>query len=78
MWYLILLYILPGMITTWLLPKFVEYQGGLSEFVSEDLPDLNYDGTLKAMGLIPLINFISLPLLVWYVLENFKSSNCGD
>lgn len=28
MWYLICLYIIPGMITTWLIPQFVEYNGG--------------------------------------------------
>ena len=28
MWWLIGLYIIPGMITTWLMPKIVEYNGG--------------------------------------------------
>lgn len=32
MWYLILLYVLPGIINTWLMPQFIEYQGGEEYF----------------------------------------------
>ena len=80
MWWFIFLYILPGMATTWLLPKFVAYQEGLAEAIQQDLPDdFDYDGTLRVLGFVPIINVIlAVPLIVWYVHETTNKTDCGD
>lgn len=68
------------MATTWLLPKFVNYQEGLLERLLEEVPeDFDYDGTLRVIVFVPIVNVLTaIPLLIWYVCENIDETNCGD
>lgn len=68
------------MATTWLLPKFVNYQEGLLERLLEEVPeDFDYNGTLRVIGFVPIVNVLTaIPLLFWYVFENIDETSCGD
>ena len=73
MWWIIFLYIIPGMLNTWLYPKFVEYQGGMDTINQAIEPDWESktNMTLKqATALIsftPVFNiFATIPLITWY------------
>lgn len=74
MWWIIFLYIIPGMLNTWLFPKFVEYQGGMDTINQVIEPDLESktNMTLKQataiISFIPIFNiFATIPLITWYI-----------
>lgn len=74
MWWIIFLYIIPGMLNTWLFPKFVEYQGGMDIINQAIEPDLESGTsmTLKQatalISFIPVFNiFATIPLITWYI-----------
>lgn len=76
MWWLIFLYILPGMIVTWLLPRFINYQGG-TEFLKykwgNDWNDDYYGYIIAIASFCPILNiFWGSTLLMWYVYETFN------
>lgn len=82
MWYLILLYVLPGIITTWLMPQFIEYQGGEEylKFKWGDTWDNRYYKYIIAIAsFTPILNLIfTFPLFLWYVCEITNKTNYGD
>lgn len=74
MWWIIFLYIVPGMLNTWLFPKFVEYQGGMDIINQAIEPDWESktNMTLKQatalISFIPVFNiFVTIPLIIWYI-----------
>ena len=74
MWWIIGLYIIPGMTNTWLFPKFVEFNGGMDTINQAIEPDVNSktDMTLEQatalISFIPILNiFATIPLISWYV-----------
>lgn len=74
MWWIIFLYIIPGMLNTWLFPKFVEYQGGMDIINQAIEPDYESETnmTLKQatalISFIPVFNiFATIPLITWYI-----------
>lgn len=74
MWWIIILYIIPGMLNTWLFPKFVEYQGGMNAINQAIEPDWESgtNMTLKQatalISFIPAFNiFVTIPLIIWYI-----------
>ena len=69
MWWIIFFYVIPGIINTWLLPKFIEYNGGM-DAVNEMMEPKVY--TLKEvtaiMSFLPVLNVLSaIPLILWYI-----------
>ena len=76
--WVIYFYILPGLITTWLLPKFVEYNGGQNalKLMLEEYKEEYYGYLIGFMSFIPILNIISsLTLIWWYVCQIFNKSN---
>jgi len=74
MWWLIFLYIIPGMITTILLPRFIEYQGG-QEFLKitlENYDEEYYSYYIVGCSLFPIINILFAVLMIyWSCTGNF-------
>ena len=69
-----LFYIIPGIINTWLFPKFVEYNGGIDAINQAIEPDWESktNMTLKQataiISFIPIVNiFATIPLITWYI-----------
>ena len=69
-----LFYIIPGIINTWLFPKFVEYNGGIDAINQAIEPDWESktNMTLKQataiISFLPVFNiFIAIPLITWYI-----------
>lgn len=76
MLWLIFLYILPGIIVTWLLPQFINYQGG-TEYLKykwgDDWNDDYYGYVIAIASFCPILNiFWGSTLLIWYVYETFN------
>lgn len=74
MWWIIGLYIIPGMVNTWLFPKFVEFNGGMDDINQAIEPDWESktNMTLKQataiMSFTPLLNIISAIILTyWFI-----------
>jgi hypothetical protein len=74
MWWIVGLYIIPGMVNTWLFPKFVESNGGMDAINQAIEPDVNSktDMTLEQatalISFIPILNiFATVPLISWYI-----------
>lgn len=79
MLYVILLYILPGLLVTFLLPKFISYQGG-TEYLKfkwgDDWKDEYYPYIHAIASFTPIFNLIwSILLTIWYVQEIFNKNN---
>lgn len=76
MWWLIFLYILPGIIVTWLLPQFINYQGGVEYLkykCGDDWDDDFYGYVIAIASFCPILNiFWSSILLIWYAHETFN------
>ena len=71
--WIVLFYIIPGIINTWLFPKFVEYNGGIDAINQAITPDPNSETnmTLKQataiVSLPPVFNiFVTISLIIWY------------
>ena len=73
MWWIIFLYVFPGILVTWLFPKFIEYQGGSDYLRFKWGDDWNDDYYVYVIGIVsfcPILNiFWALILLTWYVHE---------
>lgn len=72
--WIILFYIIPGIINTLLFPKFVEYNGGMDAINQTIDPDMESktNMTLKQatamISFIPIVNiFATIPLITWYI-----------
>lgn len=74
--WLIYLYIIPGLIVTWLFPKFVEYQGGMDSINMiindkhhfEDDTDLTLTQCTACLSFIPIFNiFVAFSLIYWFI-----------
>ena len=72
MWYLILLYIIPGMINTWLLPLFIEEAGGTEALnVNWDVEkhgELTTKRAVIILSIAPLFNIFSAFLLIYWAI----------
>lgn len=72
MWWIIGLYIIPGMVNTWLFPKFVEFEGGMDvindALETENIPEITLQQATAIMSFIPGLNIISAIILIyWFV-----------
>ena len=74
MWWIIGLYIIPGMTNTWLFPKFVESNGGMDAINQAIEPDVNSKTSMTLeqatalISFIPILNiFTAIPLINWYL-----------
>lgn len=64
MWWLIGLYIIPGMITTWLMSKFIEY---IKEDELKTIDD-DYSTLITVASFCPILNiFCAILLIYWYI-----------
>lgn len=72
MWWIIGLYIIPGMVNTWLFPKFVEFEGGMDvindALETENIPEITLQQATAIMSFIPGLNIVSAIILIyWFV-----------
>lgn len=72
MWWIIGLYIIPGMVNTWLFPKFVEFEGGMDvindALETENIPEITLQQATAIMSFIPGLNIVSTIILIyWFV-----------
>lgn len=77
MWYLILLYIIPGMINTWLLPWFIEEAGGIEALnVNWDVEkhgEITVEKATIIVSVIPVFNIFSAFLLIYWAICTLRS-----
>ena len=77
MWWIIFLYIVPGIIVTWLFPQFVEFQGGMDtlneQLKAKDKPELTLKQATALMCFMPMLNILSATLLIYWYLCMLKS-----
>lgn len=72
MWWITGLYIIPGMVNTWLFPKFVEFEGGMDvindALETENIPEITLQQATAIMSFIPGLNIVSAIILIyWFV-----------
>ena len=72
MWWIIGLYIIPGMVNTWLFPKFVEFEGGMDvindALETENIPEITLQQATAIISFIPGLNIVSAIILIyWFV-----------
>lgn len=72
MLWIIGLYIIPGIVSTLLFPKFVECNGGIDAInialKDDDLPEITLQQATAIMSFIPIINIITAIILIyWYL-----------
>ena len=77
MWWIIGLYIIPGMVSTWLFPKFVECNGGMDvinvALKDDSLPEITLQQATAIMSFLPIINIITAIILIYWYLCTQKS-----
>lgn len=77
MWWIIGLYIIPGMVNTWLFPKFVEFEGGMDvindALETENIPEITLQQATAIMSFIPGLNIISAIILIYWFICTLKS-----
>ena len=77
MWYLILLYIIPGLINAWLLPWFIEDVGGIEAFNFnwnvEKYGELTVEKVSIIVSVIPIFNLFSAFLLIYWAICTLRS-----
>lgn len=69
MWWLIFLYIIPGMVTTYFLPKMIEYNGG-QEFLKLSIDNYDesyYNFLIGVCSFCPILNLVFTILLIWWL-----------
>lgn len=77
MWWIIGLYIIPGMVNTWLFPKFVEFEGGMDvindALETENIPEITLQQATAIMSFIPGLNIVSAIILIYWFTCTLKS-----
>jgi len=71
--WIIYLYVIPAIITAWLLPNFLEYQGMQNddEITNLYISEMQYKSLFKFATLTPIINFVTAILLIlWNMLPD--------
>ena len=72
MWWIIFLYITPGIITTLLLPQYIKCNGGQEylKTIIEEYEEGYWGYILGFMSFCPILNLLSAVLLIlWYVFQ---------
>ena len=69
--WIIYLYVIPAIITAWLLPNFLEYQhmNGDEDMVNLYIDEIQYKSLFRYATLTPIINLVTaILLIIWSVL----------